>query len=96
MEEKETYKREYYKHEPTTTWRRREKDDVREVGLDASGKVVSTELVDVGEYGRGREHNIPVGPLTGLDLREAYIPCEYCWCTKWHNNCNAGELVLFP
>ena len=78
----------------TTTWRGREEFHVREVRLDASGKVISTKLVDEGE--RGPEFNTAVGPVIGLDLRETYIPCVYCRRTKLHNNCNAGAFVLFP
>jgi hypothetical protein len=84
-----------------------ERTEVREVGLDPSGKVISTKV-------RARRdasyHHVKyfMFSTSGGDVGQGDMPepgderglparCEYCWCVTWRNLniCNAGELELF-
>jgi hypothetical protein len=79
---------------------------VREVGLDPSGKVISTKVRarrDASYNGKYFMFSTSGGdvaegdmPQPG-DVRAVPARCEYCWCVTWRNLniCNAGELELF-
>lgn len=86
---------------PKWWWEWQGEAKVREVGLDPSGKVISTRVHR--ERNRGSKEwefhtSVGVLPLRELDSYGSphYQPCQYCWCHESENQCNAGELVLFP
>jgi tetratricopeptide (TPR) repeat protein len=79
---------------------------VREVGLDPSGKIISTKVRarrDASYNGKYFMFSTSGGdvaegdmPQPG-DIRAVPARCEYCGCVTWRNLniCNAGELELF-
>jgi len=83
----------------TKNWRGRNKYDVREVGLDPSGKIISTKARDVKEgYTLFFRVRTPVNSTHEIhDIIDADIDyfagaraaCKYCWSQQHENPCNA-------
>lgn len=74
---------------------------VRKVGLDPSGKVISTKARS--EWNRELERwefHTPVGVVEAFEAgtadRSYYRPCKYCLADESNDHCQKGELELFP